>query len=76
MVGMTVNYQKVYEVWNGTLQLKEFPWPSYLPGFKIECFSEVGFIFKNSIYIYINLTLKGYFIFPSQGKSVLGFSFI
>jgi len=44
--------------------------------FKIECFSEVGVTFKNSIHIYSNLALKGHFIFSSQGKIVLGFSFI
>lgn len=76
MVEITVNYQKACEVRNGTQQPKEFPWPCYVPMFKIECFGEVGVIFKTPVYIYINLDLKRHFIFSSQGKSVLGFSFI
>lgn len=47
-----------------------------LASIKIECLGEVGVIFKNSIYIYSNLALKGHFIFSFQARSVLGFSSI
>lgn len=68
MVEKSVNYQKVCQMRNGTLYLKEFPWSSYMTIFKSECFGEVGIIFKSSIYIYINLALKGHSIFSSKGK--------